>query len=75
MFAADALVGNADLIVPDSSEVATLNLETAPDSPVVAGTTLLSLWQADLRALRLERFFGFTIMRASGIASLSGVNY
>jgi hypothetical protein len=38
IFAADALVGNADLIVPDSSKVTTLNLETAPDSPVVAGT-------------------------------------
>jgi hypothetical protein len=75
MFAADAIVGNADVIVPGRSEQSTLQMETSPDSPPAASTNALSLWQSDLLALRMERFFGYTVMRASGVASLSGVNY
>ena len=76
MFAADAIVGNADAILPGKSEQSTLQMElTSPDSPPVAGTVLLSLRQNDLLALRMERFFGFTVMRTSGVASLSGVSY
>jgi hypothetical protein len=76
MFDATSIVGNADAILPGKSEQSTLQMEgTAPDSPPVAGTVLLSLWQNDLLALRMERFFGFTVMRSSGVASLSGVAY
>jgi hypothetical protein len=75
MFAADSLVGNADVILPGKSEQSTLQMETAPDSPPTAATTPLSLWQSDLLALRMERFFAYTVMRASGVASLSGVSY
>ena len=71
-----AIVGNADAILPGKSEQSTLQMEsTSPDSPPVAGTVLLSLRQNDLLALRMERFFGFTVMRTSGVASLSGVSY
>src|SRR5262249_55238192 len=75
MFAADAIVGNSDTIRLDGSDQAALDMSTSPDSPPVAATVKLSLWQQDLRALRAERFFGFTVMRASGVASLSGVAY
>jgi hypothetical protein len=50
-------------------------MESAPDSPPTGATVMLSLWQNDLVALRMERFFGFTLMRSNGAASLSGVNY
>jgi hypothetical protein len=75
MFAADAIVGNADALVPDNSDQTTLQLETSPDSPPSASTSMLSLWQTDNRALRMERWFGYTVMRASGVSSLSGVAY
>ncbi len=76
MFAADAIVGNSDQLLPGKSEQSTLQLEsTSPDSPPLTTTALVSLWQNNLRALRVERFFGYTIMRASGVASLSGVSY
>jgi hypothetical protein len=75
MFDSTALVGNADLIIPGRSEQGTIQMETAPDSPPTGATTVISLWQNDLVALRMERFFGFTIMRNNGVASLSGVNY
>jgi hypothetical protein len=75
LFDATAIVGNSDLIIPGRSEQATIQLEGAPDSPPTGATTLISLWQNDLLALRMERFFGFTILRANGVASLSGVSY
>jgi hypothetical protein len=75
MFAADALAGNADTIILDGSDQAVVNMDTSPDSPSSASTVMLSLWQTDHRALRAERFLGFTVTRASGVASLSGVNY
>jgi capsid protein len=75
MFAGDALAGNSDPIRLDGTEQAAVQLDTSPDSPATATTTMLSLWQTDHRALRAERFFGFTVTRASGIASLSGVSY
>jgi hypothetical protein len=76
LFDATAIVGNSEAIIPGRSEQGTLQMEsTAPDSPPTASTVMLSLWQNDLLALRMERFFGFTVMRSSGVASLSGVNY
>jgi hypothetical protein len=75
MFAGDALAGNSDAIVLDGTEQAAVMLDTSPDSPPLASSVMLSLWQTDSRALRAERFFGFTITRASGVASLSGVSY
>jgi HK97 family phage major capsid protein len=75
MFAADAIVGDSDTIRLDTSDAATLDMSTTPDSPSVAATVRLSLWQQDLKGIRAERFFCFSILRASGIASLSGVAY
>lgn len=75
MFDAHALVGNSEGLIPDQSTHATLQMETAPDSPPTASTSLLSLWQTDNVALRLERWFGLTLLRSSGVASLSGVSY
>jgi hypothetical protein len=75
MVAADAIAGSSDTVVLDGSSNALLQMETAPDSPPTATTVPLSLWQHDMRALRAERWFGFTVHRTSGVASLSGVNY
>src|SRR2546430_2146400 len=75
LFDATAIVGNADLIGPGRSRSGTPQMGTAPDSPPTSATALLSLWQNDLIALRMERFFVFTLMRSSGAASLSGVSY
>jgi hypothetical protein len=75
LFDATAIVGNSDVLVPDRSDVTSLQMETSPDSPPTAATTIISLWQSDEVAMKLERWWGFTIMRTSGVASLSGVNY
>jgi hypothetical protein len=75
MVAADGVAGSAEGVILDGSSETMLQLDTAPDSPPTASTVPLSLWQTDNRALRAERWFGFTIFRATAVASLSGVNY
>jgi Phage capsid family len=75
MFAGDALAGGSDPIVLDGTEQAVVQLDTSPDSPAIASSVMLSLWQTNHRALRAERWFGFVVTRASGVASLSGVSY
>ena len=41
----------------------------------MAEASSVSLWAQDLVALRAERWFGFSLLRADGVASLSGVDY
>ena len=72
---ATQLAGSADAFRLDATEQAVVQLDTAPDSPAIASTTMLSLFQTDHRALRAERFFGFVVLRSSAAASLSGVAY
>jgi hypothetical protein len=75
LFDASGIAGGADVITLDASRQAIVQMETAPDSPPVAATAMLSLWQTNHYALRSERFFGFTALRSNAVSSLSGVNY
>src|SRR5262249_49969368 len=75
LFDATEISGNSDPNILASSQQALLQLSTTPDSPPVATTTTVSLWQQDLVALRAERFFGFALHRTNGAASLSGIAY
>src|SRR5262249_52892507 len=52
-----------------------IQLESAPDSPPSAGTTRINLWQNNLAALLLRRRFGGELLRSTGAAMLSQVNY
>jgi hypothetical protein len=73
---ATQIAGSADIIALARSNNPTLQMvDSAPDSPETASTVVLSLWQHGLQALVAERFFGFTLLRATAVASLSGVSY
>lgn len=51
----------------DVSREASLEMNTAPTSPVAAGTILVSLWQQNLIGLRAERFINWKRARLSGV--------
>jgi len=73
LFDAAQLLGSGGTVELDRSEEALLQLDTAPDSPAVAATPTLSLWQNDLVALRAERIFGITRPRTASVAVLGGL--
>lgn len=71
---ASGIAGDSDLITLDASEQAAIQMESAPDSPATASTTLLSLWQTNSRSLKCDRYFGFEPIRAA-VATVTGVAY
>lgn len=66
---------DAGILTADSSGEALLQMSTTPDEPTSAATILTSLFQRNLRALRVQRVFGFEPVRPNAIAALTAVNY
>jgi hypothetical protein len=54
---------------------AIVQMDSAPDSPIVAGTAMTSLWQLNLVGLKSERFFGVQKLTTTGVCVLTGVAY
>ena len=54
-----------------------LSLSTADQASLqlVPAGPFVSLWQDNLRALRVERMVSWRVLRAASIASVNGINY
>jgi hypothetical protein len=59
----------------DTSSQGSIQLDSAPDSPPTASTNMISLWQNDLRAIKVERFFAAKPVRPNAVAVVTGANY
>ena len=75
MFALDAaqLIGWAGSIGFDETHQATLQLNTSPDSPPTGGTTLTSLWQQNMKGIRVERWLGVERPRITSVSMVTGI--
>jgi hypothetical protein len=49
----------------DISREASLQMETSPDSPATSSTTLVSLWQHNMVAIKAERFVNWKARRST----------
>ena len=58
----------------DSSKHGMVELDTAPTSPITAGTVYVSLWHANLLALNAERWINWKLANANP-ARWTTVNY
>jgi hypothetical protein len=72
---AQQVAAASETIQLSAATEAAVQLDTAPDSPVSGSTTMTSMWQTDLRALKAERVFGVQKLTSSGVAVMTGVNY
>jgi HK97 family phage major capsid protein len=63
--------GNVEL---DLFREASLQFDSAPDSPTSAATALVNLWAMNMVGIRCERFFGAEKLRASCVAMTQNVN-
>jgi HK97 family phage major capsid protein len=72
---ANQLGADRGLIDVNRSKQATIQLNDAPDSPPTASTLPTSLWQANLSALKIERWFGVEKLRSAAVAVISGAQY
>ena len=59
----------------DVSREASVQMDSAPDSPATATTVLVSLWQNNLIGLRAERWITWKLARAAAVTYLTGAAY
>jgi HK97 family phage major capsid protein/HK97 family phage prohead protease len=59
----------------DVSREAALQMETTPDSPATASTTLVSLWQHDMTAIKAERFCNWKKIRDASVQYIQNAKY
>jgi HK97 family phage major capsid protein len=67
-----AIVGDSDTVAVDASENAALQLASGPAS---GAQQLVSMFQTNSTALLATRWFGFELIRDSGVAVLSGAQW
>jgi len=62
-------------VVIDASNQASVQMDSAPDSPPTASTNLVSLWQMNMTGLRAERWINWKKRRAAAVAYISNCKY
>ena len=75
MNAGDIVIADDGQVRIDASSDASLQMETAPDSPTTASTTLISLWQQGLMGLKADRDVNWTKRRSTAVAFISSAKY
>lgn len=64
--------GDAEI---DASEESMVQMDSAPDSPVLASTVMTALWQNNLVGIRGLRFMNWLPRRAKAVGTITGVTY
>jgi hypothetical protein len=72
---AAGIAANSEGLRVDQTSVASLNMDSAPDSPPIAATAYVNLWQQNMVGLKVERFFGAKPVRANSVVIVTGANY
>lgn len=75
MRASDILLADDGAVDVDISTEASLQMDSAPDSPATASTVLVSLWQNNLVGIRCERFINWVKARSTSVYYIAGANY
>jgi len=75
MRASDILLADDGAVDVDISTEASLQMDSAPDSPNTASTVMVSLWQNNLVGIRCERFINWVKARSTSVYYITGGNY
>lgn len=70
--ASEILLADDGTVTLDASREASLQLDSSPSGD---GTSLVSLWQQNMIALRAERFINWRRRRPEAVAYIAGANY
>lgn len=73
--APDILLADDGDVTIDASQEASLQMDTAPDSPATASTTFVSMFQQNMVAIRAERFINWAKRRSTAVAYISNAKY
>lgn len=73
--APDILLADDGQVSIDASQEASLQMDTAPDSPATASTTFVSLWQQNQIGIRAERYINWAKRRSTAVAYIQNAKY
>ncbi|MBZ9653536.1 phage major capsid protein [Phyllobacterium lublinensis] len=73
--ATEILLADDGQVMLDVSREASLEMDSAPTSPVTASTVLVSLWQHNMVGIRAERFINWAKRRANVVQYIDSANY
>jgi HK97 family phage major capsid protein/HK97 family phage prohead protease len=73
--ASGILYADDGAVTIDVSREASVQMDSAPDSPAVATTVMVSLWQNNLVGIRAERFVNWARARLASVKYVSGAAY
>lgn len=73
--ASEILLADDGGVSIDISREASLQMDTAPDSPETASTVTVSLWQHNMVAVKAERFVNWKARRSTAAAYIQGAHY
>lgn len=71
----DILLADDGGVDVDISTEASIQTDSAPDSPMTASTVLTSLWQNNLVGIRCERYISWVKARTDSVVYITGGNY
>ena len=75
LIAPEIMLADDGQITIDASREASLQMESAPDSPPTASTNMVSLWQTNMIGLKAERFINWLKRRAGAVQFIAGAKY
>jgi len=75
LVADEVLLADDGQVTIDVSREASLNMDSAPDSPPTASTNMISLWQLNQMAIKAERFINWARRRSSAVAWIQNAKY
>lgn len=73
--ASEVLLADDGQVTIDASREATLQMDSAPDSPPTASTTMVSMWQHNMIAIKAERFINWQKARSTACAFIQYAKY
>jgi HK97 family phage major capsid protein/HK97 family phage prohead protease len=73
--ASDILLADDGAVDVDISTEASIQTDSAPDSPQTTSTVLVSLWQQNLVGIRCERYINWAKARSDSVIYITGGNY
>jgi len=71
----DILLADDGQVTIDASREASLQMDTTPDSPPTASTTLVSLWQHNMVAIKAERYINWAKRRTGSVQYIQNAKY
>lgn len=73
--APEILLADDGQVVIDASNQASVNMDSAPDSPPTGSTSLVSLWQMNLTGIRAERWINWKKRRSTAVGYIQNARY